>query len=157
MAAYIKFDGLEGECKDASHEGWSDLQSYSQGMNKPGEGTGATRRRGDVQLDDITAGKELDKSSPKLAEAVCKGKVFPTVIIHQTASYTDSGRVTFFAIEMTNVQVVEYSVDGSAEDVPTESLKLNFEEIKVTYTEWGSDGSSKGNVEYTWKVEEGTS
>jgi len=32
---------------------------------------------------------------------------------------------------------------------------LNFEEIKVTYTENDSAGKSKGNVEYSWKVEEG--
>jgi len=34
---------------------------------------------------------------------------------------------------------------------------LNFEEIKVTYTECDSSGQSKGNVEYSWKVEEGES
>ena len=36
-------------------------------------------------------------------------------------------------------------------------MSLNFEEIKVTYTETDSKGSKKGNVEYTWKVEEGES
>ena len=30
----------------------------------------------------------------------------------------------------------------------------NFEEIKVTYTEYGDDGSNMGNVEYKWKVGE---
>jgi len=37
-------------------------------------------------------------------------------------------------------------------------LSLNFEEIKVTYTECDpSTGKAKGNVEYSWKVEEGES
>jgi type VI secretion system secreted protein Hcp len=31
---------------------------------------------------------------------------------------------------------------------------LNFEEIKVTYTEMDSKGKKKGNIEYGWKVEE---
>ena len=39
--------------------------------------------------------------------------------------------------------------------MPTESFSLNGEEIKVTYTEADSKGKSKGNVEYSWKVEEG--
>jgi type VI protein secretion system component Hcp len=55
--------------------------------------------------------------------------------------------------------VTSYSISGSAqgEDVPTEQFSLNFEEIKVTYTEQDkATGQPKGNVEYSWKVEEGT-
>ena len=43
---------------------------------------------------------------------------------------------------------------GQSETVPTENIKINFEEIKVTYTECDSKGQKKGNVEYSWKVEE---
>lgn len=157
MAGYMKIEGVEGEAKDKDHKGWSDIISLNQVIHKPGTGTGPTRRRGDVVLEDILVSKELDKSSPKLAEAVCKGKVFPKVEIHFTASYTDAGRVTYYAYELKNVQVVNYAVNGIAqsESVPTEDVTMNFEEIKVTYTECDAKGGSKGNVEYTWKVEEG--
>jgi type VI secretion system secreted protein Hcp len=158
-AAYIKFDGVDGEAQDKDHGAWSDLASFSQAIHKPGAGTGATRRRGDVILEDIVCVKELDKSSPKIAEAVCKGKVFPKVEIEMTASYTDAGRVTYYRYELKNVQVTSYSISGSgqSEEVPVEEISLNFEEIKVTYTEHDSRGKKKGNVEYTWKVEEGES
>ena len=158
MAAYIKFDGMDGETLDKDHKGWSDLLSFSQAIHQPGSGgTGATRRRGDVILDDISCSKEMDKASPKIAEAVCKGKVFPKVEIHLTASTTDAGRVTYYAYELTNVMVTSYNVGGSgqSEDVPAEDFSLNFEEIKTTYTEVDATGSSKGNTEYSWKVEEG--
>ena len=158
MAAYIKFDGIDGEALEREHKAWSDLLTFGQGLHQPGGGaTGATRRRGDVILEDITCTKELDKSSPKIAEAVCKGKVFPKVEIHLTASYTDEGRVTYYAYELINVMVTSYNISGSgqAEDVPVEDFSLNFEEIKVTYTENDSKGKKKGNIEYTWKVEEG--
>ena len=155
MAAYIKFDGVDGESQDKDHKNWSDLQAFSQSIHKPGGGTGATRRRGDVVLEDISCVKNLDKSSPKLAEAVCKGRVFSKVEIHQTASYTDAGRKTFYAYELKNVQVSSYQLSGAAEAVPTELVSLNFEEIKVTYTENDSKGKTKGNVDYSWKVEEG--
>jgi type VI secretion system secreted protein Hcp len=159
MAAYIKFDGVDGEAQDKDHKGWSDVVSFNQVVHKPGHGTGATRRRGDVVLEDILVTKELDKSSPKLAEAVCKGKVFPKVEIHLTASYTDAGRVTYYAYELKNVQVVNYSIGGSgqSDSVHAEQMSLNFEEIKVTYTETDAAGKKKGNVEYEWKVEEGES
>ena len=158
MAGYIKFDGVDGEAQDDKHKGWSDIISFQQGVTKPGSGgTGPTRRRGDVVLDDIVVVKELDKASPKLAESVCKGKVFPKVEIHLTASYTDAGRVTYYAYELKNVQVVSYDISGSSqsEEVPVENMSLNFEEIKVTYTETDAAGKKKGNVEYSWKVEEG--
>ena len=158
MAAYIKFDGVDGEAQDKDHNAWSDILSFSQGISQPGgAATGATRRRGDAVMDDITVVKELDKASPKIAESVCKGKVFPKIEIHLTASYTDAGRVTYYAYELKNALVTAYSISGSgqSEDVPTEQVSLNFEEIKVTYTEADPAGKKKGNVEYTWKVEEG--
>lgn len=158
MAAYIKFDGVDGEAKDKDHKNWSDLASFGQGLHQPGSGsTGPTRRRGNVILDDITVSKELDKASLKIAEAVCKGKVFPKVEIHLTASYTDAKRVTYYAYELKNVLVTSYNINGGgqSEDVPVEDFSLNFEEIKVTYTETSGKGKKKGNVEYFWKVEEG--
>ena len=160
MAAYIKFDGVDGETLDKDHKAWSDILSFSQGVSQPGgSATGATRRRGDAILDDVSVSKELDKSSPKIAESVCKGKVYPKVEIHLTASYTDAGRTTYYAYELKNVLVTSYNISGSgqSEDVPTEQISMNFEEIKVTYTECDSKGGKKGNVEYSWKVEEAES
>ncbi len=158
MAAYIKFDGVDGEAQDKDHKNWSDLLSFGQGMVQPGGGsTGPTRRRGDVIVEDFSCVKELDKASPKIAESVCNGKIYPKVEIHVTASTTDEGRKTYYAYELKNVMVTSYNIggEGQSEAVPTENFSLNFEEIKTTYTETDRAGKTKGNVEYSWKVEEG--
>ena len=158
MAGFIKFDGIDGESVDKDHKAWINIMSFSQGIHQPGGGsTGTARRRGDVILDDISVSKLLDKSSPKIAEAVCNGKVFPKVEIELTASYTDAGRVTYYRYELKNVLVTSYSVGGAAqsEEAPSEDFSLNFEELKVTYTENDNKGKKKGNIEYSWKVEEG--
>jgi type VI secretion system secreted protein Hcp len=158
MAAYIKFDGIDGECNEKDHKNWSKVDHFSQVIHKPGAGsTGATRRRGDVVFEDVQVSKELDKSTPKLQESLAKAKVFPKVEIHLTASTTDAGPVTYMAYELKNVLISSYSIGGSgqSEHVPSEQMSLNFEEIKVTYTENDAKGSKKGNVEYSWKVEEG--
>jgi len=157
-SSYIKFDGVDGEAQDNTHKNWSDLLSFEQGQRSPDAGTtGESRRRGDVIMEDVVVVKELDKSSPKIAEAVNLGKIFPKVEIHVTATYGDAGRLTYYAYELTNVLVTSYNISGSgqAEDVPVENFSLNFEEIKVTYTEYASDGTKKGDVGYDWKVEEG--
>ena len=152
-AAYLKFDGVDGEVKDSKHEMWIDVLSFSQTITRDSEGSssGAARQRAGVTFGDIVVVKELDKSSPKLAESIAMGKVFPKVDIHLTSS---AG--TYYTYELKNVMVTSYSINGGADDRPTEEVSINFEEIKVTYTEYDPEGKSKGKVEYTWKVEEGT-
>ncbi len=157
MALFIKFDGIDGEAKDKDHKGWSDLLSMSWGLHRAGAGaTGQTRRRGVVTVEDVVCTKEYDKSSPKLAESVCTGKVFPKVEIHDTTTYSEN-RATFLKYELKNVLVSSHNVSaaGAGDAVPTDSMSLNFEEVKQTYVEYDSAGKKKGNVEMTWKVEEG--
>ena len=160
MALFIKFDGIDGEAQDKDHKGWSDILSVSWGLHRAGAGaTGATRRRGVVTVEDVLCTKEYDKSSPKLAEAVCLGKVFPKVEIHDTTTYGEGGsRTTFLKWELKNVMVSAHNVSaaGAGDAVPTEQMSLNFEEVKQTYIEFDATGKKKGNVEMTWKVEEGT-
>jgi type VI secretion system secreted protein Hcp len=158
MMGFVKFDGVDGEATDTDHDKWSEIMAFEQGMYQPSSGmSGMSRRRGDVVLEDIVVVKELDKSSPKLAEACLKGKVFPKVNIHLTATYGDGNRHTYYKYELKNVQVTSYVI--GSEDVtiiyPYEEMTLNFEEIKVTYTEMDDSGAMKGNVEYEWKVEKG--
>ena len=86
-------------------------------------------------------------------EAVTSGKVIPDVTIEFTRVY-DAGK-TFYKYEFTNVLVTSYqSSESTGNTAPTDTLTLNFEEIKVTYTEYDSTGSSKGNIEWSWKIEE---
>lgn len=149
-AAYIKFDGIDGEAIDDDHKSWIDVLSFEQTITK------STSSRSVPVFDDIKIEKELDKSSPKLAESVVRGKMFPSVIIEFTKSFP-SGQQTYFAYELKNVMITSYLVATAGTDFIAEEITLNFEEIKVTYTEHDSAGKKKGNVEYSWKVEEGES
>ncbi len=54
--------------------------------------------------------------------------------------------------------ITSFQVNASGNDEagpPTVVVGSNFEEIKVTYTEFDDEGRPQGNVEYQWKVEEG--
>ncbi len=158
MALFIKFDGVDGEAKDKDHKQWSDLLSMSWGVHKAGAGaTGQTRRRGVATVDDVVITKEFDKSSPKLAEAVLSGKVFPKVEIHNTATYGEN-RCTYLKYELKHVAVTSHNISaaGGGDAVPHENMSLNFEEVKETYVEYNEKGSKVGNVEMGWKVEEGS-
>ena len=151
-AAFLKFEGVDGEATDADHDKWIDVLSIDHSVSRNIDSSLSTRSSGAVTFSDITVTKELDKSTPKLLEAVATGTVIPNVEFHLTSS-----QGTYYAYELKNVMITSYLMSGDADDRPTEEVTLNFEQIKMTYTEYDSDGKSKGNVEFSWKVEEGTS
>ena len=153
---YMQITGIDGESTDKDHKDWIEVLSFSMGMADPGGGaTGATRRRGDVVIEDIVVVKELDKSSPKLMEKCAMGAVIPSLVLEVCGSATDAS-FTYYKYELENVMVTSFYCGGSTEEgIPVETFTLNYEEITVTYTETDSTGKSKGNVEFTWKVEEG--
>jgi type VI secretion system secreted protein Hcp len=150
-AAYLKFDGVDGESTQKDHKNWINVSSMNMGGHRAG-GSATTAAR--VTFKEFTVTKKTDRSSPKLLEAVCKGKVFPAVQLHLTEEGTD-GEPVYYVVEMKNVLVTSYSLGGHTGSAPTEELSLNFEEIKITYVD--HDGSKGGNVEFEWKVEEGES
>ena len=148
-AAFVKFDGVDGEAMDKDHDKWIEVESVSARMDlAPASvaGSGGTARSSaDLAHDTFVLTKTVDKSSAKLSEAVCSGKVFPKVEIHMTASYGGS-RATYLKYELTNVRITSYSVGGAAEstDRPMEEIALNFGKVKVTYTEDGGKSKGKG-------------
>lgn len=159
MALFIKFDGIDGESQDKDHKGWSDLLSFTWGLHQDVAATESPRRRGKVVLEDVVVHKEMDKSDPKLAEAVCLGKIFPKVEIHDTRAFGHGNREVFLKYELRNLMVSSHNVSagGDGDAVPTETVSLKFEEVKQTYVEFDAKGNKKGNVEMSCRVTETSS
>ena len=99
---------------------------------------------------------EYEKSTVKLLEALNVGKVIPKLEIEQTANY-GGARATYIKYELTNVQVTAFDVNASGNDEspPSVTIANNFEEYKVTYTEYDIEGNKVGHADTTWKVEKG--
>lgn len=158
MAGYLKLGDIKGESVDDGHKDWINLLSVSQAITRPMASgvSGSTRHRASANFGDIVCVKEVDASTPKIAEAVADGKHFPKVEIHLTTSSGGDKRLPYLTWDLKNVRVTSYSVAGATDGgVPTESLSLNYEEIKVVYDKLDKENKSGGKVEYTWKVEEG--
>ena len=168
-AVFAKYDGIDGESTDSNHDKWIDVLSIDWGAHRPGGGaTGQTRRRGAAIVEDLTLTMEYEKSTPKLQEKCLMGEIIPKLEIEQTANY-GGARATYLKYELKNVMITSFRVSGQVgedtdgdgvvdEKRPVVVCSLNFEEIKVTYTELDREtGANKGNVEYSWKVEEGES
>ena len=148
---YVKIGNITGESMAKNFVGWSTFDGVTFSMEKPGGGaTGQSRRRGSVKVEDIMVTKPIDKASPKLTEALTMGTVFPTATI-----VFQAGGKPYLNYELKNVMVTSYSLSGSPDDIPTETFSLNYEKIKVTYTEYDKTGKVKGKIEHQFQVEEG--
>jgi len=155
-AAFIKYEGIDGEATDANHDKWIDVLAVDWGAHKPGGGaTGQSRSRGGAVVEDMILTMEFEKSSVKLLEKLLMGEVIPKLEIELTAGY-GGARATYLKYELTNVMIISFQMNASGDNdagPPTVVIGNNFEEIKVTYTEFDRDGSSKGNVETEYNVE----
>jgi len=159
MAIFAKYDGIDGESVDDKHAGWVDVLNLEWGIHRPDSGaTGQSRRRGAAIVEDLVLTIEYEKASPKLQEKCLQGEVIPKLEIEQTATY-GGARATYIRYELRNVMITSIEVNASGNDEagpPIVVVANNFQRVKVTYTEFDSQGGKKGDIEYDWKVEKGS-
>ena len=156
MGLYIKADGIEGESTDSSHKSWilADSASLPVFRSIPSGAVDQQRTKGETQLGDISVVRQLDKSSPKLFEAVASGKFNKKVTLEFTTQ-TGGKNETYLKMDLENVIFSGYSVSGnsSGDPMPSESVSMNATKITYTYTEFDNKtGSKKGNVEAVYEM-----
>jgi type VI secretion system secreted protein Hcp len=155
MAAYIKFDGIDGEVTEKDHDKWVEVSSFSNSAHKGGGGqTGSQRVAGVTIFEDINLSKNSDKTTPKLLKAMAEGKSFDKVLLHVTVT-TDSGPQTIVEYELKHVYVTSYSIAGHGEGRPGENMSLNYEEIKIQYFPVDAKGKKGGGIDFAWSVPKG--
>lgn len=138
-AAYIKFDGVEGESLDADHKGWIDVLSVDQGVH--------TSRSGDPVEQNLKADIKIDSSSVILGELARQGRQIGSVQVDlcegTPATICDPGQVgdqhCYMKYELTDVIITSYQTGGSASNDDgdgrgTIGLTLKYETIKQAYT-----------------------
>lgn len=152
---FADIHGMDGESTETNHKGWVDIESFDFYMSQPRSGaSGTSRRRSAAVLDDITLTKWVDKTTPKLMEKLARGQIVESVTIEFTRYYGEVPQV-FYKYELENVMITSYRSTGVMGSYPMDTFTMNFETIKVTYTEYDEYGSPQGNVEWEYDVETG--
>ncbi|MDP2662898.1 MAG: type VI secretion system tube protein Hcp [Dehalococcoidia bacterium] len=134
---------------------WSlsfDSPRISQNLAKyaaPGDSTALAFK---ATVDEFQLGLQVDKSSIKLLDALLTGSVLPKVQVEITETRSDAGRATFLKYEFKDVLITKYDISGVAAsgDRPMVTIALNFQEVKVTYTEYDAAGKKKGDTIVQW-------
>jgi type VI secretion system secreted protein Hcp len=157
MGYFARYEGIDGESQDAEHDKWIEIQSIDWGAHQPDMGSsGISRRRGGAEVGDFTVTFLYEKAATKLAEKCLRGSIIPKLEIELTTMSGEASK-TFLKYEMQNVMISSYDVTGNREEgvPPLVTVSNNFEEIKVTYTEYDNEGNPKGNTDFTYNVETG--
>ena len=153
MAIFAKYEGIDGESLDASHQGWIAIHTLDWGAHRPGTAGVSSRRRGAAILEDFVLAMDYEKAAPKLQEMCLKGKIIPKLEIELTTIIGDA-RATYLRYELKNVAILSFqtNAEGSDEEAPAVIVANSFEELKVVYTEYDAAGSSSGKVETKYKL-----
>ena len=110
--------------------------------------------RGQVNIQDLSFTKYVDKSSPNLMKVCCTGRHYDeaTLVVRKAGG----SPIEYITVTMNEVLVTSVSTGGSGgEDRLTENVTLNFGKVKVSYQPQKKDGSKDGGaIDMTWDIEQ---
>ena len=140
---FLKIEGVEGESTDAKHKGQIEIDSFSWGVSNSGSmaaGGGGGGGAGKASFSDLHFTKTVDKSSPKLMEAVATGEHLRSVDLVVRKAGGD--QLEYYKVTLQDVLISGYSTTGSSGEAPSESISLNFSKIVFEYTPQNADGTA---------------
>ena len=124
---FLKIDDVPGESTDDNHKDWIIINSAGLGVSRSFEtGTGgSTRPRSDAIFEDIAWTQDIDKSFPKLFEAIESGQIFTEVDFDFQIQLKNRPPV-FFEIDLKNAGVTGLSLAGDTESGLAVAGSLNY-------------------------------
>jgi type VI secretion system secreted protein Hcp len=172
VEGYIQIDGIPGESLDDKHKDWIEVLGLGHEILQPVSTTKSSAggaSTGRTQHGDFVFTKLVDKSSPKLNEAVSNGKHLSKATIEMCRA--GGSQVTFYKIVLDQVMVskvqLQHHSNGTSNGAtdpngepgfPTETVHLNYGKVEWTYTQQKrADGSGGGNVTAKYDLTAGKS
>ena len=136
MAIYLKLDPIKGSATDSKFKEQIELTSFQWGAGVGvGSARGGDRTTSEPSVSEITATKQLDKSSELLFKNLLMGETLAKGTISFTAAIKGES-VAYAVLDLEDVIISGYS-QSSGGDFPSESISLNF--AKFVYSFSGRD------------------
>jgi len=150
----MKMDpAIPGTSTMDSYKEQIELLSFSHGvaMQITGDVSNTERTSGKPNHQDFTITKYLDKSSPKLNEACCKGDNFTSIEV--VVGRNDKGAVIpLIKYTLKNVVLSSVSIGGGGGDKPVETVTLNYNHITWDFHNQKAEGAEAGHVPAKWDL-----
>lgn len=155
--AFLKIDGIPGECTDDKHKDWIEVLSYSFGVSQPKSGSastagGASAERAD--FNDFSIVKALDKTSPKLFLKCADGTHIKEVKMELCRAGGD--KMKYMEYKFSDCIITSVRRGGSAqggETLPLEEVSFDYGKVELTYVQQDrATGKEKGSVNAYWDL-----
>ncbi len=155
--AFLKINGIPGECTDDKHSEWIEVLSFSHGVTQRTSGSvssGGGRSAERCDHSQFSIVKSLDKATPKLNLYCSNGEHIDEVLIELCRAGGDKQR--YMQYKLNDVIVASVRPGGSSsaqENLPLEEVSLAYGKIEWTYTETDhKTGKPKGDVKHLWDL-----
>jgi type VI secretion system secreted protein Hcp len=154
---FMQIGTLKGESKDKVHTGKIDVLAWSWGCSNSGSAhVGGGLGAGKANVQDLSFTKYIDKCSPSLMLACCKGTHYDTATL--IVRKAGGKPLEYLTVTLSEVMISGVSTGGSgAEDRLTENVILNFAKVKVDYVEQKADGTEGDKPTMTYDVAQNVS
>jgi len=156
--AFLKISTVPGESTDDKHKDWIEILSYSWGVAQPATGSSSSGGARSAELcnhQDFSIVKTIDKASPKLFLACCKGEHIPEIKLDLCRATGDKQQ--YMEYKLTDVIISSVKPNGksasTSEPLPFEEVSFNYSKIELVYTETDhKTGKPKGDVKANWDL-----
>lgn len=138
---FLKLTDVAGESAQKGHEDQIDVLSWSWGESNSGSSSdGGGSGSGKVSMQDLSFAMKINKASSVLFKFCASG----THIKEGTLTCRRAGKEPrpYLTIKFTDCLVSSFQTGGSqGDEVPTDSVSLNFSKIEYSYTPQKADGT----------------
>jgi type VI secretion system secreted protein Hcp len=155
---YMKLQGIDGDSTDEKHAKWIELISFGVGHSLPMDGTKSkgTRSAGKAVFSDFSVAKQMDSTSPQIADHVARGQHIPEVTIELCRATGEKS--VYMKYVLKDVVISSYSTGASnGGGEPTESLSFDYSEIHWVYTPADVKGKKAADMKKGWSLAENKS
>ncbi|HTQ43580.1 MAG TPA: type VI secretion system tube protein Hcp [Polyangiaceae bacterium] len=136
---------IKGECQEAGHEGWINVDSVQFGVGRSvtTTGGGGDRDTSNPSFSEVVFSRGSDKASPELFMQSIAGKSLGKAEVHFIQTGGVDKKQVYLTYEFEEAIVTNYSI-SSGGDRPSESFSINFTKVSKQYDAWTGGKVTKG-------------
>jgi type VI secretion system secreted protein Hcp len=152
---FIKIGDIKGEAMDSAHKDEIDVASWNWGAAQQGTfAAGGGGGAGKVAFHDMTFTHYIDKATPPLFMACAAGTHIKEALLTCRKAGGDA-QVEYLKIKLSDLLVssVNSGAARGGDEIPVETVALNFAKVEIEYQQQNADGSKFGGpVKAGWDL-----
>jgi type VI secretion system secreted protein Hcp len=130
----------------------AEVLAYSWGASSNATFGAGGFTTGRAQFEALQITKKVDIASPNFGKAVAMGTHYPSATLTLYSGGSEGTKPNAYMIyKMTDVLITSVQHGGSANDLPTEQISLNYAKLEVTHKEL-AEGTVKRQTLFTYDL-----